>query len=76
MRRLLRMPDGEKGDFMASQLSLGTHIRCQSLRLRALEMIDNLHGQAGGQSCPKGTDVCGSYFDIRQKIVCLIRSNK
>jgi len=49
------MPDGEKGGFMANQLSLGTHIRCQSLRLRASEMIDNLHGQAGGQSCPKGT---------------------
>jgi hypothetical protein len=29
-RRLLRMP--ERASFMASRLSLGTHIRCQSLR--------------------------------------------
>ena len=70
------MPDGEKGGFMANQLSLRTHIRCQSLRLRASEMIDNLHGQAGGQSCPKGTDVCRSYFNITQGTICLILSNK
>jgi hypothetical protein len=41
---------------MASRLSLGTRIRCQSLRLRrplrALE-IDSLHGQAGANHAKK-----------------------
>jgi hypothetical protein len=51
------MPDRETcRRFMASRLSLGTRIRCQSLRLRrplrALE-IDSLHGQAGGSSLPR-----------------------
>ena len=52
---------------MASRLSLGTRIRCQSLRLRrplrVLE-IDSLHGQAGGSSCQESADVCRSYLDI------------
>jgi hypothetical protein len=55
------MPDRETcRRFMASRLSLGTRIRCQSLRLRrplrALE-IDSLHGQAGGSSCQESTIV-------------------
>jgi hypothetical protein len=54
---------------MASRLSLGTRIRCQSLRLRrplwTLE-IDSLHGQAGGSSCQESTDVRRSYLYIRQ----------
>jgi hypothetical protein len=52
---------------MASRLSLGTRIRCQSLRLRrplrALE-IDSLHGQADGSSYQESADVCCSYLDI------------
>jgi hypothetical protein len=70
------MPDREKGGFVASQLSLGTRIHCQSRRLRrplrALE-IDSSHGQAGGSSSDMGC----SYLDIRQTVsVCLIESNK
>ena len=63
----MRMPDRETcRRFMASRLSLGTRIRCQSLRLRrplrALE-IDSLHGQAGGSSCQESAGVCCSYLD-------------
>ena len=66
---MLRMPDREtRRRFMASRLSLGTRIRCRTLRLRrplrALE-IDSLHGQAGGSSCQESTDVRCSYLDIR-----------
>jgi hypothetical protein len=45
---------------MASQLSLGTRIRCQSLRLRhplRASEIDSLRGQAEGQSCQESKDV-------------------
>ena len=61
------MPDRETRRFMASRLSLGTRIRCQSLRLRrplrALG-IDSLRGQAGGSSCQESTDTRCSYLDI------------
>jgi len=61
------MPDWETRRFMASRLSLGTRIRCQSLRLRRplrASEIDSLRGQPGGSSCQESTDVRCSYLDI------------
>jgi hypothetical protein len=73
---VLRMPDREtRRRLMASRLSLGTRIRCQSLRLRrplrALE-IDSLHGQAGGSSCQESTDVRRLYLDIRTDVLFVL----
>jgi hypothetical protein len=49
---------------MASRLSLGTRIRCQSLRLRRplwASEIDSLRGQAARPTMP-----------IKQNIICLM----
>jgi hypothetical protein len=62
---------------MASQLSLGTRIRCQSLRLRRplrASEIDSLRGQAEGQSCRESKDV--PFLRIRQTIICSVQSEQ